>query len=96
MAMLPPTRSRGGGLRRLGFEPDGEALVAGEWETRLPFLAANRKLIAQVQELEHKSRRQDVLVDDELIFAFYDQQLPAEVCNGSDSAGCPVTLNIAV
>jgi len=60
-----------------------EALVAGEWETRLPFLAANRKLIAQVQELEHKARRQDVLVDDELIFAFYDQQLPADVCSGS-------------
>ena len=59
-----------------------EALVAGEWDTRLPFLAANRKLVAQVQELEHKSRRQDVLVDDELIFAFYDQQLPAEVCSG--------------
>jgi len=59
-----------------------EALVAGEWETRLPFLAANCKLVAQVQELEHKSRRQDVLVDDELIFAFYDQQLPADVCSG--------------
>ena len=60
-----------------------EALVAGEWETRLPFLAANRKLIAQVEDLEHKSRRQDVLVDDELIRAFYDQQLPAEVCSGA-------------
>jgi len=59
-----------------------EALVAGEWETRLPFLDANRKLIAQVEELEHKSRRQDVLVDDELIHAFYDQQLPADVCSG--------------
>ncbi|GAB4550932.1 MAG: ATP-dependent RNA helicase HrpA [Rhizobacter sp.] len=59
-----------------------EALVGGEWETRLPFLAANRKLIAQVEELEHKSRRQDVLVDDELIHAFYDQQLPADVCSG--------------
>ncbi len=59
-----------------------EALVAGEWDTRLPFLAANRKLVAQVQELEHKSRRQDVLVDDELIYAFYDQQLPADICNG--------------
>ena len=59
-----------------------EALVGGEWETRLPFLAANRKLIAQVEELEHKSRRQDVLVDDELIHAFYDQQLPAHVCSG--------------
>lgn len=60
-----------------------EALVHGEWESKLPFLAANRKLIAQVEELEHKSRRQDVLVDDELIFAFYDQQLPAEVCSGA-------------
>ena len=59
-----------------------EALVAGEWETKLPFLAANQKLIAQVEELEHKSRRQDVLVDDELIHAFYDQQLPADVCSG--------------
>ncbi len=60
-----------------------EALVNGEWETKLPFLAANRKLIAQVQELEHKSRRQDVLVDDELIHAFYDAQIPAEVVSGA-------------
>ncbi len=59
-----------------------EALTAGDWETRLPFLAANRKTIAQVVDIEHKSRRQDVLVDDELIHAFYDQQLPAEVCSG--------------
>ncbi|ABM56656.1 ATP-dependent RNA helicase HrpA [Verminephrobacter eiseniae] len=59
-----------------------EALVAGNWETRLPFLAANQQLIAKVQELEHKSRRQDVLVDDELIYAFYERQLPAEVCSG--------------
>ncbi|MCW5643044.1 MAG: ATP-dependent RNA helicase HrpA [Rhodoferax sp.] len=78
--------------RRIDFgriDPQGareifirEALVAGEWDTKLPFLAANRKLVAQVQELEHKSRRQDVLVDDELIYAFYDQQLPADVCSG--------------
>ena len=59
-----------------------EALVAGEWDTQLPFVAANRKLIAQVEELEHKSRRQDVLVDDELIHAFYDAQVPANVCSG--------------
>lgn len=59
-----------------------EALVGGNWETKLPFLAANQKLIAKVEELEHKSRRQDVLVDDELIYAFYDQQLPPEVCSG--------------
>ena len=60
-----------------------EALVGDEWETRLPFLARNRKLVAQVQELEHKARRQDVLVDDELIHAFYDQQLPKDVCSGA-------------
>ena len=59
-----------------------EGLVAGEWETKLPFLAANQRLIRQVEELEHKSRRQDVLVDDELIYAFYDQQLPQHVCSG--------------
>ncbi|MBP9736668.1 MAG: ATP-dependent RNA helicase HrpA [Rhodoferax sp.] len=59
-----------------------EALVGGQWETRLPFLAANQKLIRQVEDLEHKARRQDVLVDDELIFNYYDQQLPAEVCSG--------------
>jgi len=60
-----------------------EALVAGEWETKLPFLAHNRKLIKQVEELEHKSRRQDVLVDDELIRAFYDAQLPHNVASGA-------------
>ncbi len=59
-----------------------EALVGDQWETKLPFLAANHKMIAKVEELEHKSRRQDVLVDDELIYAFYDQQLPADVCSG--------------
>ena len=59
-----------------------QALVDGQWETKLPFLAANQKLIQQVEDLEHKARRQDVLVDEELIFAFYDQQLPADVCSG--------------
>ena len=60
-----------------------EALVAGNWETKLPFLAANEKMIARVQELEHKARRQDVLVDEELIYAFYDQQLPVDICTGA-------------
>ena len=59
-----------------------EALVGDQWETSLPFLTANHKMIAKVEELEHKSRRQDVLVDDELIYAFYDQQIPPEVCSG--------------
>jgi ATP-dependent helicase HrpA len=60
-----------------------EALVAGNWDCKLPFLAANQKLIRQVQDLEHKARRQDVLVDEELIYAFYDQQLPADVHSGA-------------
>ncbi len=60
-----------------------EALVNDEWETRLPFLAHNRKLINQVEQLEHKSRRQDVLVDDELIYAFYDAQVPPDVMSGA-------------
>ena len=60
-----------------------EALVAGEWDTPLPFLAANRRTIEEVRQLEHKSRRQDVLVDDEAIFAFYDRLLPADVHSGS-------------
>ncbi len=60
-----------------------EALVAGNWDTKLPFLAANLKLIQQVQDLEHKARRQDVLVDEELIYAFYDQQLPADIHSGA-------------
>ncbi len=60
-----------------------QALVQGDFDTRLPFLAANQKMVRQVEELEHKSRRQDVLVDDELIYAFYDQQLPADVFNAA-------------
>jgi len=60
-----------------------EALVEGDWESKLPFIAHNERLLAQVQELEHKSRRQDVLVDDSLIFAFYDQLLPATVFSGA-------------
>ena len=46
----------------------------------------NRRQIAKVEALEHKSRRQDVLVDDELIYAFYDQHLPADVYSGADLA----------
>ncbi len=64
-----------------------EALVEGQWETNLPFLGANRKLVRQVEEMEHKSRRQDVLVDAELIYAFYDQQVPADVYNGHTFEG---------
>nr|WP_315227381.1 ATP-dependent RNA helicase HrpA [uncultured Albidiferax sp.] len=60
-----------------------EALVQGQWDCKFGFLEANLKLIKQVEDLEHKARRQDVLVDDELIYAFYDQQLPADVYGGA-------------
>ncbi|SAI72406.1 ATP-dependent helicase [Bordetella ansorpii] len=53
-----------------------DALVPGEIDTRLPFVAHNRKLIAGIEKLEHQTRRPDILVDDELIYAFYDRQLP--------------------
>lgn len=58
-----------------------QALAGDDWDGTLPFLAANRKMVRQVQELEHKSRRQDVLVDEELIYAFYDAHIPHDVCN---------------
>ncbi|MGD7324082.1 ATP-dependent RNA helicase HrpA, partial [Ralstonia pseudosolanacearum] len=57
------------------------ALVDGEFETRLPFFAHNQRLVREIENLEHKSRRQDVLVDDELIHAFYDSQIPADIHN---------------
>jgi ATP-dependent helicase HrpA len=60
-----------------------EGLVAGQWETKLPFLSANQKLVKQVEELEHKSRRQDVLVEEELIYAFYDKFIPRDVVSGA-------------
>ncbi len=56
-----------------------EGLVQAQIETKLGFLPANLKLIKEVEEIEHKSRRQDVLVDDELIFAFYDELIPQDV-----------------
>ena len=55
------------------------ALVDGDYDTTAPFAGHNRKLVREIRELEHKSRRPDVLVDDELIFAFYDALLPAEI-----------------
>ncbi len=56
------------------------ALVDGEFETRAPFFAHNQRLIREIENLEHKSRRQDVLVDEELIAAFYDQLIPEDIC----------------
>ncbi|CAN7259621.1 ATP-dependent RNA helicase HrpA [Massilia sp. LjRoot122] len=60
-----------------------DALVAGDYETRAPFFAHNHKLVREIENLEHKSRRLDVLVDEQLIAAFYDKEIPDTVVNGA-------------
>ncbi len=60
------------------------ALVEGEFETHAPFFAHNRRLLKEIERLEHKSRRPDILVDDELIYAFYDARVPEGITNGAD------------
>jgi ATP-dependent helicase HrpA len=55
------------------------ALVAGELDSSHPFWAHNRKLIRDIEELEHRARRPDVLVDDRVLFGFYDKRIPPEV-----------------
>uniref|UniRef100_UPI0026EDAFF4 DUF3418 domain-containing protein n=1 Tax=Conchiformibius steedae TaxID=153493 RepID=UPI0026EDAFF4 len=52
------------------------ALVAQECDLKAPFFIHNKKLIREISELEHKSRKQDVLVDEEALFAFYHDRLP--------------------
>ncbi len=58
------------------------ALVEGEWDTKHAFFKQNRKLLAEVEELEHKSRRRDILVDDDELFDFYDQRVETNVVSG--------------
>ncbi|WP_038222352.1 ATP-dependent RNA helicase HrpA [Vibrio mediterranei] len=58
------------------------ALVEGDWETKHAFFKQNRKLLQEVEELEHKSRRRDILVDDDELFDFYDQRVGTEVVSG--------------
>ncbi|EQB99064.1 helicase, atp-dependent (atp-dependent helicase hrpa) [Photorhabdus temperata subsp. temperata M1021] len=55
------------------------ALVEGDWQTRHAFFRANLKLREEIEALEHKSRRRDILVDDEILFSFYDQRIPQSV-----------------
>ncbi|GAB4352015.1 MAG: ATP-dependent RNA helicase HrpA [Gammaproteobacteria bacterium] len=59
-----------------------EALVRGEWKCRLPFHEHNRRLIAEVEEIEHRQRRRDVLSDEEVLFEFFDRQIPEDVYSG--------------
>ncbi|MFI6825218.1 ATP-dependent RNA helicase HrpA [Micromonospora sp. NPDC050187] len=58
------------------------ALVEGDWSTHHQFWRDNQKLLTEIEELEHRARRRDILVDDETIFAFYDQRIPADVVSG--------------
>lgn len=55
------------------------ALVEGDWFTKHPFFHQNRKLIKEIEDLEHKSRRRDILVDERTLFEFYDQRIGTEV-----------------
>jgi ATP-dependent helicase HrpA len=59
-----------------------EALVHGQLETKADFLRHNQHLVEQVEALEHKSRRRDVLVDDSQIFEFYRERVPQEIWSG--------------
>jgi ATP-dependent helicase HrpA len=55
------------------------ALVEGDWRTRHRFFYRNRELIGEVEELEHRARRRDILVDEQTLFDFYDARVGAEV-----------------
>ncbi|MFE5258019.1 ATP-dependent RNA helicase HrpA [Streptomyces coelicoflavus] len=59
------------------------ALVEGDWRTHHKFFADNRRLLTEVEELEHRARRRDILVDDETLYDFYDQRVPEHVVSGA-------------
>ncbi|MEW2620123.1 ATP-dependent RNA helicase HrpA [Streptomyces sp. NPDC048106] len=59
------------------------ALVEGDWRTHHKFYADNRKLLSEVEELEHRARRRDIVVDDETLYDFYDQRVPEHVVSGA-------------
>lgn len=56
-----------------------EGLALMQVDTRVPFHAHNRKLVERIQELEERSRRRDILVDETVLHAFYNSRLPPEV-----------------
>ena len=58
------------------------ALVEGDWDTHHAFFAANRALLDDVEELETRARRRDLVVDEDTLFAFYDARVPADVVSG--------------
>ena len=56
-----------------------EGLVGGEIQSRAKCLAANKRLLEELDELEAKARRRDILADEETLYAFYEARLPAEI-----------------
>jgi len=58
------------------------ALVGGDWDTRHRFFHRNRALLDDVEDLEHRARRRDLVVDEETLVGFYDARIPAEVVSG--------------
>ncbi|MFL6073862.1 MAG: ATP-dependent RNA helicase HrpA [Mycobacteriales bacterium] len=58
------------------------ALVEGDWQTHHTFFEANRRLLEEVEDLEHRARRRDILVDDQTLVDFYDQRIPAGIVSG--------------
>ncbi|MCW1249054.1 ATP-dependent RNA helicase HrpA [Acaricomes phytoseiuli] len=75
--------------RRVGYgkiEPElsrelfiRHALIAGEWRTHHAFFRRNQKLLAELEELQTRARRQDLRVDDETLFDFYDARIAADI-----------------
>ena len=61
------------------LERETEADAKKKYPDCFGFFWHNRRLIKEIEALEHRSRRPDVLVDDELLFAFYDSRIPQEV-----------------
>jgi ATP-dependent helicase HrpA len=59
------------------------ALVYGEWDTRHHFLRDNKRLLEQAEELEHRARRRDLVVDEHTLFDFYDARVPAGIVSGA-------------
>jgi ATP-dependent helicase HrpA len=59
------------------------ALVYGEWSSHHRFLAENQRLLEEAEELEHRARRRDIVVDEHTLFDFYDARIGAEVVSGA-------------
>ena len=59
------------------------ALVYGEWNSRHRFLDTNRRLLEEAEEIEDRTRRRDIVVDEHTVFDFYDARVPADVVCGA-------------